>query len=73
MMASVRVVGPRIEADQAKALVDAGEAVVVDAVASHVWPAMTRSIAGAIRIPPEDIPRRYAELPRDKAIIVYCT
>lgn len=72
-MTSVRVAGPRIRAEQAKALVDADEAVVVDAVASHVWPAMTRSIAGALRIPPEDIPRRYTELPRDKTIIVYCT
>jgi rhodanese-related sulfurtransferase len=72
-MSNVRVAGPRIAAEEAKRLVDAGEAVVVDAVASHVWPAMTRSIAGAIRIPPEDIPRRYSELPRDKTIIVYCT
>jgi rhodanese-related sulfurtransferase len=72
-MTGMRVAGPRIEAEQAKALVDAGEAVVVDAVASHVWPAMTRSVADAIRIPPEDIPRRYTELPRDKTIIVYCT
>jgi hypothetical protein len=46
---------------------------VLDAVASHVWPAMTWSLAGALRIPPEDIPRRYSELPRDKTIIVYCT
>lgn len=72
-MATVRVAGPRIEAEQAKALVDAGEAVVVDAVASRVWPAMTRSIAGALRIPPEEIPRRFSELPQDKTIIVYCT
>jgi rhodanese-related sulfurtransferase len=72
-MAKVRVVGPRIDVAEARALVEAGEAVVVDAVASHIWPSMTRSIPGSIRIPPEAIPRRYAELPRNKAIIVYCT
>jgi len=72
-MAQVRVAGPRIDVDDAKALVDTGEAVVLDAVASHVWPAMTRSLAGVLRIPPEDIPRRYSELPRDKTIIVYRT
>jgi rhodanese-related sulfurtransferase len=72
-MAQVRVAGPRIDVHDAKALVDAGDAVVLDAVASHVWPAMSRSIAGALRIPPEAIPRRYSELPRDKTIIVYCT
>jgi rhodanese-related sulfurtransferase len=72
-MTKVRVAGPRIDVAEAKALVETGEAVVVDAVASHVWPSMTRSIPGAIRIPPEAIPRRHAELPRDKTIIVYCT
>ena len=72
-MAKVRAAGPRIEVAEAKALVDVGEAVVVDAVASHIWPSMSRSIAGAIRMAPESIPRRFAELPRDKTIIVYCT
>jgi rhodanese-related sulfurtransferase len=72
-MANVRVAGPRIEVAEAKALVEAGEAVVVDAVAAHIWPSMSRSIPDAIRIAPEAIPRRYTELPRDKAIIVYCT
>jgi len=72
-MTNVRVAGPRIEVAEAKALVEAAEAVVVDAVAAHIWPSMTRSIAGAIRIAPEAIPRRYTDLPRDNTIIVYCT
>jgi rhodanese-related sulfurtransferase len=54
-------------------MVDAGEAIVLDIVASHVWPAMTRTIQGSIRIPPEEIQARFGELPRDKAIIAYCT
>lgn len=68
-----RVKGPRIDAETAKALLDAGEAVVVDVVASHVWPSMTRIIEGSIRIPPEEIETRHEELPRDKTIILYCT
>jgi rhodanese-related sulfurtransferase len=72
-MGKARVVGPRIEAAEAKALVDAGEAVILDVVATHVWPAMTRSIEGAIRIPPDQIRERFGELPRDKTIIAYCT
>jgi rhodanese-related sulfurtransferase len=72
-MGNVRVVGPRIEAADANALVDAGEAIVLDVVASHVWPAMARTIQGSIRIPPEQIQERFGELPRDKTIIVYCT
>lgn len=72
-MGNVRVVGPRIEASEAKAIVDADEAIILDIVASHVWPAMTRTIQDSIRIPPEEIPARFGELPRDKTIIAYCT
>ena len=72
-MGKVRVVGQRIEVAAAKALVDADEVVILDVVASHVWPSMTRIIPGSIRIPPEEIGKRYSELPRDKRIIAYCT
>ena len=72
-MSKARVVGPRIEAEAAKALFDAGEAVILDVVASHIWPSMSRTIQGSIRIPPDEIPDRFGELPRDKAIITYCT
>ncbi len=57
----------------AKAMIDAGEAVILDVIASHVWPSMTRIIPGSMRIPPEEVEERFAELPRDKAIIAYCT
>ncbi len=73
IMGKVRVVGPRIEVGEAKAMTDTGEAVILDVVASHVWPSMTRTIPGSIRIPPEEIGKRYPELPRDKTIIAYCT
>ena len=72
-MGKVRVVGPRIGVGEAKALADAGEAVILDVVASNVWPSMTRTIPGSIRIPPEEIQKRFGELPRDKTIIAYCT
>lgn len=72
-MSKVRVVGPRIEVAEAKALADADEAVILDVVASHVWPSMTRTIQGSVRISPDEIGNRFDELPRDKAIIAYCT
>ena len=72
-MGKARVVGPRISPEEAKAMVDAGEAVILDVVAPHVWPAMSRVIEGSIRIPPEEVGQRLDELPRDKAIIAYCT
>jgi rhodanese-related sulfurtransferase len=72
-MGNVRVVGPRIDVADAKAMADAGETIILDVVASHVWPAMTRTIYGSMRIPPEQIQERFGELPRDKTIIAYCT
>ena len=58
---------------EAKAMVDAGEALILDVVASHVWPSMTRTIQGSVRISPDEIGNRFSELPRDKVIIAYCT
>jgi rhodanese-related sulfurtransferase len=54
-------------------MADAGEAVILDVVASHVWPSMTRTILGSIRIPPEEVGKRFGELPHDKTIVAYCT
>lgn len=68
-----RVVGPKITVADAKPLVDFGDALVLDVVASHIWPSMTRTIHGALRISPEEIATRFVELPRDKTIIAYCT
>lgn len=76
-MAKARVIGPRIEIEVAKALVDTDEAMILDVVASHVWPTraprVARRIPQSIRIPPEEIQARYGELPRDKTIVAYCT
>ena len=63
----------RIGARDAKRLVDAGEAIVLDVVASGVWEALEEAVPGAVRIPPEEIGARFAELPRGKAIVAYCT
>ncbi|HSL31005.1 MAG TPA: hypothetical protein VK900_17525 [Anaerolineales bacterium] len=72
-MAKVRVAGPRIDVERAKAMVDSGEAIILDVVAAHVWPSMSRTIQGSIRIPPEQVETRFRELPRNKTIIPYCT
>jgi rhodanese-related sulfurtransferase len=72
-MGKARVVGPRIEAAEAKAMVDSSEAIILDVVASHVWPAMARTIQDSVRIPPEEIQERFGELPHDRTIIAYCT
>ena len=72
-MEKARVAGPRINAEEAKAMLDTGDAIMLDVVASHVWPAMTRTISGSVRMPPEKVAERFEELPHDKTIITYCT
>ena len=63
----------RIDPPDAKAKVDTGEAILLDVVASHVWPQMHRAIANALRIDPSEIGKRYGELPTERQIIAYCT
>ncbi|MDO8688720.1 MAG: rhodanese-like domain-containing protein [Dehalococcoidia bacterium] len=63
----------RIDLAEAKARIDAGQAIVLDVVSSHAWEQMHRSIAGATRIDPAEIEQRYGQLPLDRQIIAYCT
>ena len=63
----------RVAPAEAKPLVDAGEAIVLDVVASGVWEELEVAVPGALRIAPEDVAARYVELPREKAVVAYCT
>jgi rhodanese-related sulfurtransferase len=63
----------RIEPTDAKARVDAGEAIILDVVAPMAWEQLDRSIGGAVRIAPDELADRWRELPRERAIIAYCT
>ena len=63
----------RIDPGEAKRMLDAREAIVLDVVASGVWEALEEAVPGAVRIPPEEIGQRFGELPRGKAIVAYCT
>jgi len=63
----------RIDPGEAKRMLDAREAIVLDVVASGVWDELDVAVPGALRIAPEEIDRRWRELPREKAVIAYCT
>jgi rhodanese-related sulfurtransferase len=63
----------RIQPGDAKALVDAGEAIVLDVVSPHDRAQIDQVVQGSIRIPPNEIARRWRELPSERAIIAYCT
>lgn len=63
----------RISPEDAMALIKSGEAVILDVVSSASYATMHEAIAGAIRIPPEELADRLGELPKSKTIITYCT
>jgi hypothetical protein len=61
---------PRISAADARAKVDAGEAVFVDVRGQASYD--QNHIAGALSMPAGDVALRYAELPAGKLVIFYC-
>jgi rhodanese-related sulfurtransferase len=63
----------RIDATDAQARVDAGEAIVLDVVSPLAWEQLDRAVHGAVRISPDELGERWQELPRERTIIAYCT
>jgi rhodanese-related sulfurtransferase len=63
----------RISAADAKGRVDTGKAIVLDVVSPAAWDALDVAIAGAVRIPPDQLDARFAGLPKDRTIVAYCT
>lgn len=66
---AVRRSSLRIDPDEARELIARG-ALLVD-VRRHEDQEIR--LDGAVRIPPDEIPGRLAELPRDRPIVVVCT
>jgi rhodanese-related sulfurtransferase len=66
---AVRRSSLRIDPDEARELIARG-ALLVD-VRRHEDQELR--LDGAVRIPPNEIPDRLAELPRDRPIVVVCT
>lgn len=61
----------RISLDDAKKAFDAGTAIFVDTRAESAY--QTEHIKGAINIPADEFETRYAEVPKNKRIIAYCS
>ena len=62
---------PRITAQELKAKVDAGQAVIFDARQQSAY--AQKHIAGAISLSQDEVQARVAELPTDKLVVFYCT
>ena len=60
----------RVTTDEARAMVERGEAVIVDVRAQAQYD--QGHIKGAVCVPRTEIDKRLAQLPKDKLIIFYC-
>ena len=63
----------RIDPHDAAKKVESGEAFLLDVVTEAAWRSLPRVPKGALRIPPEEIVERLAEVPTGRAAIAFCT
>jgi rhodanese-related sulfurtransferase len=60
----------RVSLEEAKTMIDAGNAVVIDVRQPDEW--ASGHVAGAIHIPVDDVIARIDELPADKDLLFIC-
>ena len=63
----------RISSRDAAKKIEAGEAILLDVVTEAAWRSLRQVPSGALRIPPEEIGDRWSEIPRQRAVIAFCT
>jgi rhodanese-related sulfurtransferase len=64
----------RITIDEAKERIDRGEPLAfIDSRNSEAWAKASVRLPGAVRVPADEIEKHLKEIPRDRAIVTYCT
>jgi rhodanese-related sulfurtransferase len=64
----------RITAQDLKRRMDAHEPLtVLDTRSPEAWKSSDVQIPGSIRVPPDEVARHLAEVPRDRLAVAYCT
>jgi rhodanese-related sulfurtransferase len=64
----------RITVDEVKERMDRGEQFAfVDTRNPKAWGEANTKLPGAIRVPADEAEQHLAEIPRDRAVITYCT
>jgi rhodanese-related sulfurtransferase len=73
-MEPTRVAVTRVTADEVKERLDRGEPLVfLDTRNPTAWGEADSKLPGAIRMTADEVERRLEEIPRDRAVITYCT
>lgn len=64
----------RITVDEIQARLDRGEQFAfVDTRNPQAWGAAETKLPKAIRVPADEVEQHLSEIPRDRAVITYCT
>jgi len=64
----------RITVDEVKQRMDRGEQFAfVDSRNPKAWAEADKKLPNAIRVPAEELEQHLAEIPKDRAVITYCT
>jgi rhodanese-related sulfurtransferase len=71
-MASIEAT--RITVDEVKQRMDRGEQFTfVDSRNPQAWAEADRKLPNAVRVPAEELEQHLDEIPKDRAVITYCT
>ena len=64
----------RISVDEARRRMDSGEPITfVDTRNPQAWAQSRQKLPGAVRVPVDEVDQHASQLPRDRAIVTYCT
>jgi rhodanese-related sulfurtransferase len=64
----------RVTIDEVRKRMENGEPFTfIDARNPEAWAEADKKLPGAIRVPADEVAKHLAEIPRDRAIITYCT
>jgi len=64
----------RVTVDEVKERIDRGEPLVfLDTRNPQAWGEAETKLPGAIRVPASELEQHLGEIPRDRAVITYCT
>jgi rhodanese-related sulfurtransferase len=64
----------RVTVDEVKKRMERGEEFTfVDTRNPQAWSEAKTKLPGALRIPAEEVEQHFAQIPRDRSVITYCT
>jgi rhodanese-related sulfurtransferase len=64
----------KLTADEVKQQLDHGESLIfIDARSAESWGKSDQQIPGSLRVPPDEVEKFVAALPKEATMITYCT